>query len=207
MRDLIVLLFVTGDRTICTESPTTEYTIDNLHPETLYKIKVQAVNNVAAGAYSSTLRMATLKLPPIAPRLECIGVGHNYLKLKWGDGKNTDYTQYCVEMENGRTHEFQCIYKGTALNYKVNKLHEITTYKFRINASNDAGTGEYSDEYEFMTSISPPAVLRIPKVSEIEQHGCVLEWTPARNAFSDQIIYQVQVARLKEQNFSQVSGW
>lgn len=199
-----MFIIVTGDKTICAESRNTEYTIDNLHPETLYKIKIQAVNDVAAGPFSSTLRICTLKLPPVAPRLECVGIGHNYLKLKWGEGKNIDYTQYCVEMENTRSHDFQCIYKGTALTYKVNKLHERTTYKFRINASNDAGTGDYSDEFEFTTSISPPAVLRMPKVSEIEQKSCVLEWTPARNLFTDPIIYQVHIARLKEQNFRQV---
>ncbi|KAJ8971456.1 hypothetical protein NQ314_000713 [Rhamnusium bicolor] len=108
-------------------------------------------------------------------------------------------------MENTRSHEFQCVYKGTALTCKVNKLHELTTYKFRINASNDAGVGDFSNEYEFTTSISPPTVLKIPKVVEVEQKSCTIEWMPAKNLFSDSIVYQVQIARLKEQTFKQVS--
>ncbi|KAJ8961083.1 hypothetical protein NQ318_008759 [Aromia moschata] len=193
-----------GDKIISTEYPVNEYTIANLHPDTHYKIKIQAVNGVAAGSFSSTLRTSTLRLPPIAPKLECVGIGHNYLKLKWGDGKNTDYIQYCVEMENTRSHEYQCVYKGTALSCKVNKLHETTPYKFRINASNDAGIGDYSHDYVFTTSIAPPAVLKIPKIVEVEQKSCTLEWVPSKNQFSDPVVYQVQLARLKEQAFRQI---
>lgn len=201
---IIYYVIEIGDKTILTESQLTEYTIENLQPDTHYKIKIQAVNGVASGSYSAALRTSTLRLPPVAPRLECVGVGHNYLKLKWGEGKNPDYIQYCVEMENTRSREFQCVYKGTALTCKVNKLHEITTYKFRINASNDAGIGDFSKAYEFTTSISPPAVLKIPKVVEVEQRTCTLEWLPSKNSFSDPIVYQVQIARLKEQSFKQV---
>lgn len=195
-----------GDKTISTESNATEYLLTDLQPETQYKIKIQAVNSVAPGQYSSTTRVWTLQLPPAAPRLECIGVGHNYLKLKWGEGKNVDYTQYCVEMEvSGRSHDqFQCVYKGTAHTCKVNKLHEMTAYRFRINATNDAGVGDFSEEYEFVTSVAPPSAIRTPKVVEMEQRSCVLEWAPAKNAFTDPIVYQVQLARLKEQNFKQV---
>ncbi|XP_018563239.1 fibronectin type-III domain-containing protein 3A isoform X4 [Anoplophora glabripennis] len=202
--DIIHYNIEIGDKTISTESPLNEYTLENLQPDTLYKIKIQAVNGVAPGSFSSTLRTSTLRLPPAAPKLECVGVGHNYLKLKWGEGKNTDYIQYCVEMENTRSREFQCVYKGTALTCKVNKLHEVTTYKFKINASNDAGVGDFSREYEFTTSIAPPTALKIPKLVEVEQKICTLEWLPARNVFTDPIVYQVQLTRLKDQTFRQV---
>ncbi|CAH0556764.1 unnamed protein product [Brassicogethes aeneus] len=190
------------DRIISTEGPVTEYLLENLTPDTHHKIKIQAVNNVGPGAFSSVLRTSTLKLPPAAPKLEIAGVGHNYLKLKWGEGKNTDYTLYCVEMINLRSHEYQCVYKGTALTSKVNKLQEMTTYTFRINASNDAGIGDFSDEFEFTTGISPPAVLKNPKVVEVDQNLCVLEWTPAKNVFADQVVYCVQYALLKDQVFT-----
>ncbi|CAG9863441.1 unnamed protein product [Phyllotreta striolata] len=192
-----------GDRTITTQGPVNEYLIEGLQPETSYKIKIQAVNEVAAGPYSTSLRTATLRLPPTAPRLECLGVAHNYVKLKWGEGKNTEYTQYCVEMENPRSREYQCVYKGTALTCKVNKLHESTTYRFRVNAANDAGVGEFSDDYEFTTTVAPPAALKAPKVTEVDQRSCSLEWLPSRNSFADSVVYRVQLAR-KEQPFKQV---
>lgn len=108
-----------GDRPLATDGPVNEFTIDNLSPDTLYRIKIQAVNAVGSGSFSSTLKAMTLRLPPAPPRLECIATAHNYLKLKWGEGKNTDYTQYCVIMENQRTQEMQCVFKGTAYTCKV----------------------------------------------------------------------------------------
>ncbi|XP_072388765.1 fibronectin type-III domain-containing protein 3A isoform X2 [Diabrotica undecimpunctata] len=194
-----------GDRTISTDGAVNEYTVEGLLPETNYKIKIQAINDVAHGPFSSSLRTATLRLPPTAPRLECIATAHNYIKLKWGEGKNTEYTQYCVEMDNPRAGDYQCVYKGTALTCKVNKLHESTTYRFRVNAANDAGVGDFSEDYEFTTTVAPPTTLKAPKVIEVEQRSCSLEWLPAKNAFSDSVVYRVQLARLKEQVFKQVS--
>lgn len=194
-----------GDNAIETDGPTTEYSLENLQPETQYRIKIQAVNAVGPGNFSSTWKTSTLRLPPTPPVLECIGSGHNYLKLKWGEGKNIDYTQFSVEMENLRSKEWQCVYRGTALTCKVNKLHELTTYRFRINASNDAGIGDFSEEYQFSTGIAPPSILKMPKVTEIEQRTCTIEWLPSKNGFSDPIIYQVQIARLKEQVYKQVN--
>lgn len=194
-----------ADRIITTEGAINEYCIDSLIPDTFYRIKIQAVNAVGGGPFSSTLKALTLRLPPAAPRLECIGTAHNYLKLKWGEGKNTDYTQYCVEMENQRTQEFQCVFKGTAYTCKVNKLQELTAYKFRICASNDAGIGDWSDEYIFRTTYAPPAGIKPPHVVEVEQKSCVLEWSPSRNTTSDAIVYIVQLCRLKDQIYKQVS--
>ncbi|CAH1130831.1 unnamed protein product [Ceutorhynchus assimilis] len=193
-----------GDRVIETEGPITEYLLENLLPEVQYKIKIQAVNAVGAGSFSSTWRTSTLRLPPSAPALECVGTGHNYLKLKWGEGKNLDFTQFSVEMENLRTKEWQCVYRGTALTCKVNKLHELTAYRFRINANNDAGVGDFSEEYEYSTNIAPPAALKLPKMVEVDQRTCTIEWIASKNSFSNPIVYHVQVARLKEQVYKQV---
>lgn len=193
-----------GDQVIVTEGSINEYTVESLTPDTLYKIRIQAVNSVGIGLFSSTLRAATLRLPPPPPRLECVGVGHNYLKLKWADGKNQDYTQYCVEKEDSRNKEFHIVYKGTGYMCKVNKLQELTSYKFRINASNDAGVGDYSKEFEFTTGITPPSALKAPKAMEIDQKSCVLEWTSSKTSFSDPVIYLLQLSRVKDQDFKQV---
>jgi hypothetical protein len=69
------------------------------------RLRVQAVNNVGPGPFSPILRVMTQSLPPAPPKLECAGVGHNYLKLKWGDGKNPNFTQYTVESDNTWTKE------------------------------------------------------------------------------------------------------
>lgn len=72
---------------------------------TFFRIRVRAVNSVGAGPFSQSMRTSTLHLPPPPPVLMCPNAGHNYLKLKWGDGKNPQFTQYTLHMENTRSPE------------------------------------------------------------------------------------------------------
>lgn len=57
------------------------------------------MNSIGVGAFSSVLRATTRPLPPSPPRLECVTVAPNSLKLKWGDGRNLDMVTYTLEME------------------------------------------------------------------------------------------------------------
>lgn len=69
------------------------------------RVKLKAVNSIGPGPSSAALKANTLPLPPSPPPLSCPAAGHNYLKLKWGDGKNPQFTQYTVQMENPRLAE------------------------------------------------------------------------------------------------------
>lgn len=75
-------------------------------PDTIYSIRIQAVNCVGAGSFSSSTRFSTRPLPPAPPRCECVNATHNSLKLKWGDNKSTNTLlepcQYTLEMEKSR---------------------------------------------------------------------------------------------------------
>uniref|UniRef100_A0A1A9WLZ3 Fibronectin type-III domain-containing protein n=1 Tax=Glossina brevipalpis TaxID=37001 RepID=A0A1A9WLZ3_9MUSC len=156
-----------ADQTITTPDANTEYTIGDLMPETAYKFRVQAVNAIGPGSYSPYAKLTTLPSPPMPPHLECSGVGHNFIKLKWGDGRNLDFTKFYVEMYVQRAKEFQVVYSGTNCMCKVNKLQERTAYTFRICAGNDkAGVGEYSDEFIFSTSTTLPASIKAPRIAQ-----------------------------------------
>lgn len=48
------------------------------------------------------------------------------------------------------------VFSGSTTSHKVGKLQERTEYQFRIQASNEAGTGPYSEVYSFHTTIQPP---------------------------------------------------
>ena len=76
-----------GSSVIPTEGPDTYFHVESLKPDTIYSIRVQAVNSVGCGAFSSNSRLSTRPLPPAPPRCECVNANHNSLKLKWGDSK------------------------------------------------------------------------------------------------------------------------
>ncbi|XP_059616708.1 fibronectin type-III domain-containing protein 3A [Phlebotomus argentipes] len=204
-----------ADHTVATEDAVTEYCIGDLQPETLYKIKIQAVNDVGAGPLSSALRVTTLPLPPKPPRLECTAAGHNFVKLKWGDGKNIDFTRYHVEMMNNRSREFVTVYTGTSFTCRVPKLQEQATYVFRICAETDhAGIGDYSDEVAFETTAALPSSIKSPRIYEPaavtapqDSSNCDhihVEWQHSKNTFPDPVEYILQCTRSKEQDYKQI---
>lgn len=193
------------ERQMSTDSPATEYTITNLNPETMYKCKVQAVNSIGTGPFSHAVRITTNPLPPKPPKLECTGSGHNFIKLKWADGKNLDFTRFYLQMFNARAKEYQPIYDGKLMTFKVNKLQEQSTYLFRICSESDhAGIGDFSADYAFNTTATIPSSIKPPKCSEQDSH-LMLEWQYSRNVFADPVEYVLQVQNSKEQEFKQVN--
>jgi hypothetical protein len=52
----------------------------------IFRIRIRAVNTIGPGPFSSIIKCQTKSLPPDPPRLECIAITCNSLKLKWGNG-------------------------------------------------------------------------------------------------------------------------
>lgn len=204
-----------ADQTITTDTDVLEWTIEDLSPETTYRFKIQAVNRVGAGPYSNTLRVTTKPLPPKPPKLECVGVGHNFLKLKWGDGKNPDFTRFYLEMYNARVKEFQEVFTGTSYQHKVNKLQEQCDHIFRICAETDhGGVGDYSENVVFRTCAALPSSIKAPRIEHssssanslvTERNVVAIEWQHSKNTFTDIVEYVLQGLKGKEQDFQLVS--
>ncbi|XP_046573068.1 LOW QUALITY PROTEIN: fibronectin type-III domain-containing protein 3A-like [Haliotis rubra] len=193
--DIISYNIDIGEKQLLSIEPVTEYTVEDLLPETTYRIRIQAVNSIGVGTFSTPVKVTTKALPPNPPKIECVNVAPNSLKLKWGDGRNPDMITYHLEMEKDDG-SFQTVYSGPAHNHKVNRLTELTSYEFRIYACNEAGQGPYSDTYTFSTTKAPPPAMQTPSVSKLSLTSCVVEWQSCRQMGSDTIVYLLQVQRV-----------
>ena len=101
------------------------------------------------GQFTSFLKVSTRPLPPAPPKLECMNIGHNQLKLRWGEAKLATVSpglQYIVETENSRR-VWQQIYAGNNHSYKVSKLTENTEYRYRVCAISVVGQGPFSSVF------------------------------------------------------------
>ncbi|XP_053662447.1 fibronectin type-III domain-containing protein 3a [Anopheles marshallii] len=200
--------------------------ISDLHPETTYKLRIQAMNSIGTGPFSSYIKFTTSPLPPKPPKLECAQAGYAHLKLRWGEGKNLDLARYFVEMENRRTGEFHNVYTGTRNTCKVMRLNELTSYTFRICVeTRHAGRGEFSDGFSFTTAVAAPNSIKAPRIcmdpaaaaaasagsgnaagaADPARHGTLtIEWQTSRNnPFVDPIEYILQMAKARDQEFQQ----
>ncbi|XP_039621853.1 fibronectin type-III domain-containing protein 3a-like [Polypterus senegalus] len=185
-----------GEQQLISIERVTTCVLENLQPDTMYRIRVQAVNSIGAGPFSQVLKTKTKALPPDPPHLECAAFGHQSLKLRWGEGPSkpllTSSTQYCLQMED-RYGRFVCIYSGPCHTYKVQRLSESTAYHFRIQAQSASGEGLFSHVYTFSTTKSPPPQLKAPKVQKSEENVFEVTWEPLQPMRGDVIVYALQL--------------
>uniref|UniRef100_UPI00398E58DB fibronectin type-III domain-containing protein 3A-like n=1 Tax=Pristiophorus japonicus TaxID=55135 RepID=UPI00398E58DB len=185
-----------GDKQIVVVSKVTSAIIEDLQPDTAYRIRVQAVNSIGAGPYSHSVKAKTKPLPPEPPHLECAVFSYQSLKLKWGEGPNkaltTGSTQYTLQMED-KFGRFVSMYNGPCHTYKVQRLNESSAYNFRIQAYNDAGEGPFSEVYTFATTKSPPPPLKAPRVQMLEENTCEITWEALQPMKGDAIVYTLQI--------------
>ncbi|NWQ62758.1 FND3A protein, partial [Neopipo cinnamomea] len=194
-----------GEKQLVTVGRNTTHVLENLLPDTLYRIRIQAINSLGVGPFSHSMKAKTKPLPPDPPHLECVVFSYQSLKLKWGEGPSraliTNPTQFNLQMED-RFGRFVTVYNGPCHTYKVQRLSESTTYYFRIQAYNDAGEGGFSQVYAFTTTKSPPASLKAPKANQLEENTYEITWEPLQPMKGDSIVYILQLAAGRE--FDQV---
>ncbi|XP_061862405.1 fibronectin type-III domain-containing protein 3a-like [Colius striatus] len=194
-----------GEKQLVTVGRSTSHVLEQLLPDTLYRIRIQAINSFGVGPFSHSIKAKTKPLPPDPPHLECVVFSYQSLKLKWGEGPSRalipNPTQFNLQMED-RFGRFVTVYNGPCHTYKVQRLSESTTYCFKIQAYNDAGEGRFSEVYAFTTTKSPPASLKAPKANQLEENTFEITWEALQPMKGDSIVYILQLAAGRE--FDQV---
>ncbi|XP_034290893.1 fibronectin type-III domain-containing protein 3A [Pantherophis guttatus] len=190
-----------GEKQVLTVNRVTSHVLENLQPDTLYRIRIQAFNSLGTGPFSPSIKAKTKPLPPDPPHLECVVFSYQSLKLKWGEGPSraliANPTQFNLQMED-RLGRFITVYSGPCHTYKVQRLSESTTYYFKIQACNDAGEGDFSEVYAFATTKSPPPAMKAPKVHQLGDNVCEVTWEPLQPTKRDAIVYILQLATGRE---------
>uniref|UniRef100_A0A8C7E6X0 Fibronectin type-III domain-containing protein n=1 Tax=Naja naja TaxID=35670 RepID=A0A8C7E6X0_NAJNA len=184
-----------GEKQVLTVNRATSHVLEDLQPDTFYRVRIQAFNSLGTGPFSPSIKAKTKPLPPDPPHLECVVFSYQSLKLKWGEGPSraliANPTQFNLQMED-RLGRFITVYSGPCHTYKVQRLSESTTYYFKIQACNDAGEGEFSEVYAFATTKSPPPAMKAPKVHQLGDNVCEVTWEPLQPMKGDAIVYILQ---------------
>ncbi|XP_076148191.1 fibronectin type-III domain-containing protein 3A-like [Alosa pseudoharengus] len=175
--------------------------LENLLPNTTYRVRVRALNSIGAGPYSCPLRVRTPPLPPDPPSLECTVCSPHTLKLRWGEGPTRTPTprgtHYCLHMQTGGD-RLVCVYSGSSHSFKLQRLSEATEYQFSIQAVSSAGRGPLSPLYSFSTTRSPPPQLKAPKIEPVQWNMYSVTWETLQPMKGDPMLYTLQLMRGKE---------
>uniref|UniRef100_A0A8C9WFN6 Fibronectin type-III domain-containing protein 3A-like n=1 Tax=Scleropages formosus TaxID=113540 RepID=A0A8C9WFN6_SCLFO len=187
-----------GEQVPISVGKTNHYILENLQPDTTYRVRVQAINGIGVGPFSASLKARTRPLPPEPPTLECAAAGPQSLKLKWGDGPSRGHPSSFVNHPGIDCPRLVCIYSGPCHTFKVQRLSEATVYQFSIQAHNEAGVGPLSPLYSFSTSRSPPPQLKAPRVDQLESNHYEVTWEALQSMRGDPIVYTLQLQRGRE---------
>uniref|UniRef100_A0A8K9V3E3 Fibronectin type III domain containing 3Ba n=1 Tax=Oncorhynchus mykiss TaxID=8022 RepID=A0A8K9V3E3_ONCMY len=209
----ITSYIISLDDQLITVETGTSHLITDLQPDSQYSVQIQAVNVIGCGPLSPPLVARTRPLPPAPPPLECSAAGPQSLKLKWGENAAHTHTRallsndmfYTLQMED-KNHRFVCIYRGPSHTYKVQRLTESTSYRFRIQACSDAGEGPFSDTHTFSTTKTVPSALKAPRVHQLEGNVCEVTWEAIPPMRGDRVNYILQVLVGRESDAFQITG-
>jgi len=127
-----------------------------------YFWRVRTTNPIGTGPWAEPFRFMTLLIPPAAPQL--VDPVDGATEISTTPTLNWDSVQYAasfrVQLSTDSTFGTTLINAAglTFSQYNVpgGILSNNTRYFWRVNASNSAGTGIYSEVWDFHTVISPP---------------------------------------------------
>lgn len=188
-----------GDDELETEGAAPERELRGLPPDTAYRVRVAALSELGAGAWSDEARAATRPPPPAPPALRLAQAHHSHLRLEW-PACGAEGAHYSVEMRAADSKEFRPVYRGSARSCKVKKLREATEYWFRIRASDErGGRGAWSEPVAAATAAAPPPAPRAPALSQPAPRQALAQWDAL-----DDAEYVLQCARGKDAIFKEV---
>jgi len=155
------IIEVSTDPTFATfdqyQTDLTTMQVINLNWETTYYWKVQGQNEVFFGEWSEVWDFTTgeTPVPPAPPVLvsplnETIDIPVDVLTLDWNASIGADY--YNIEYATNATFDNAVELETAETSIDIYNLEYLTTYYWRVNATNQNGTGDWSEVWMFTTA-------------------------------------------------------
>ncbi len=152
-----------------------------------YFWRVRTTNPIGTGPWANPFRFMTLLIPPVAPVL--VEPPNGAVDISTTPTLNWDSVQYAasfrVQLSTDSTFTIPPLINAGGLTFSQYNvpggiLSNNTTYYWRVNATNNAGTGPYSQVWRFHTVISPPVaaptLLAPPNGSTNQLLTLTLDW-------------------------------
>ncbi|XP_063693859.1 fibronectin type-III domain-containing protein 3A-like [Bolinopsis microptera] len=177
--------FNNGPASKCVEN---EFYIEGLNSETQYKVRVQAVNSVGSGQFSSAKVVVTgTPLPPaLTGPILLSSRGHNFLKVGWTSVRSVK--SYLLERASAESDDFISVYEGNKPQVKISKLSANTDYRIRVCGVNNAGTGPWLLASFSTDSIPPPPITKVYK--SIKENQLTISWQ-VKDKLQEEELFQI----------------
>eukprot|EP00878_Enallax_costatus_P013311 GHUV01013916.1.p1 GENE.GHUV01013916.1~~GHUV01013916.1.p1 ORF type:complete len:484 (+),score=184.17 GHUV01013916.1:46-1452(+) len=149
-----------------------QHQVEGLLPGRSYSWRLRAFNSCGAGPWCEAVKGITLPAEPGAPaKPTCSQRTATSVKAKWsipteenGSAVNRYLLQVCAAdgstdaaaAEDPWQQQWQQVYEGSDLTYRVTGLQPGSSYELRVAAANAVGVGQWSEGSSFTTLLKPP---------------------------------------------------
>ncbi|KAJ8383065.1 hypothetical protein SKAU_G00038430 [Synaphobranchus kaupii] len=165
------------------------YTVTGLEPERVYVFRVTAQTRKGWGEVAEALVITTEKRAhpqptsrPLVPQEE---VQARSVLLSWEPGSDglspvRSYTIQARELPDGNWTVHSASVSHESNSYIVDRLKPFTSYQFRVQATNDIGDSDYSDQSEAITTLQdvPDDAPTILSVTPHTMTSVLVRWQP-----------------------------
>jgi uncharacterized protein (TIGR02145 family) len=129
---------------------------------TTYYWRVSATNNYGTSAWSNYFSFNSIGTAPQPPALLVPANGSTGTTtspiLSWNASNHTTSYTLQVSTNNSFTSFVYNQSVGSNINQQINGLNNLTTYYWRVSATNNYGTSGWSDKWSFMTALPTPTL-------------------------------------------------
>lgn len=195
---------VGSKRKVVYSGSATSYTADELLPGSSYRFRVKAHNEAGWGTWSQEVSIKlTPGVPDRPPEPAVICNTSKSLRIQWsrpghdGGAPISEYKlEYCQCCKSPRECDdpFEVAYCGQQCETKLVNLSPGTEYAFRVSASNNCGTSEWSSVGRGMTRAAVPSAPAPPGLCQSDFNFLALCWSAPDCQGSPITNYSVEMA-------------
>ncbi|GMT05105.1 hypothetical protein PENTCL1PPCAC_27279, partial [Pristionchus entomophagus] len=157
-----------------------EFRVEDLEPDTVYRVSIAASNDVGIGPLAKA-DGRTRRPPPPPPSLE--GEAEpTQIKLKWRapfipPSGSSPLIYRIARLADVNDAHAPC-YEGEYCSTKIKGLQENSPYRFQIRSyERETGSGPWSEIFSFRTPLAPPPTIRgVPTATSNGNGSHTIEW-------------------------------